>query len=331
MFVVKTPLIGLVDHVNTYVMKANDEDIVIDAGPDLFLSIMALRKNMKKLNVRLDRSLFIATHAHRDHIGATQKLAATSKVYIGYNELRKLASDEGQAREVLAFAVENGFPKHLAKGIIRLMLEVRLKDSLELVPLRDGDVLELGHYKLKCVETPGHTHGHVCLYDQDKRVLFSGDHVLRDITPNISSWSYEEDSLSAYLLSLKRLRDLDPIIVLPGHGRPLKDLKKRVQELVNHHEERLLEIIEILKVRSGDAYWISSKVKWKTQHPSWRYTSILYKWLTFGETLAHLNFLAKLGVVDRKVVKGKTIYQIVDVDATEVVKKVVASLFFSTP
>ena len=331
MFVVKTPLIGLVDHVNTYVMKANDEDIVIDAGPDLFLSIMALRKNMKKLNVRLDRSLFIATHAHRDHIGATQKLAATSKVYIGYNELRKLVSDEGQAREVLAFAVENGFPKHLAKGIIRLMLEVRLKNSLELVPLRDGDTLELGHYKLECVETPGHTHGHVCLYDQDKRVLFSGDHVLRDITPNISSWSYEEDSLSAYLLSLKRLLDLDPIIVLPGHGRPLKDLKKRVQELVNHHEERLLEIIEILKVRSGDAYWISSKVKWKMQHPSWGYTSILYKWLAFGETLAHLNFLAKLGVVDRKVVKGKTIYQIVNVNAAEVVKKVVASLFFSTP
>jgi len=329
LFIMKTPLIGLVDYVNTYVIKADDEDVVIDVGPDLFLSIMALRKNMKRLNVRLNRSLFIVTHAHRDHVGATRKLATASKVYIGHNELRTLMSSEDRAREVLAFAVENGFPECLAKSVVRLMLVTRFKDAPELVPLRDGEVLELGHYKLKCIETPGHTQGHICLYDQNKGILFSGDHVLRDITPNISSWSYEEDALSAYLLSLKRLCELDLAIVLPGHGRPLKDLKRRVRELVDHHEERLLQIIKILKVQSGDAYWVSSKVKWKTQHPSWWRTSIFYRWLAFGETLAHLNFLVRLGLVDRKLVKGKAIYQVVSDNAVEVVKKVIASSFFA--
>jgi len=327
LFVVKTPLIGLVDYVNTYVVKADDEDVVIDAGPDFFLSVMTLRKNMKKLNVRLNKSLFIATHAHRDHIGATQKFATTSRVYIGYNELRKLARDKDQVKEVLTFAIENGFPECLAKGIVRLMLRAYFKSLPELVPLRDGEVLELGRHRLKCVETPGHTQGHICLYDQDRGVLFSGDHVLKDTTPNISSWSYEEDPLNAYLLSLKKVCDLGPSLVLPGHGNPIKNLKERVQELVQHHEERLLEIVRILEAQNGDAYWISSKVKWKTQYPSWERMPIIHKWLAFGETLAHLNFLTRLRVVDRKEVKGRVVYQVVDASAVETVKKAIANTF----
>jgi len=331
LFMVKTPLIGLVNHVNTYVIKTDDESLVIDAGPDFFLSLATLRKNMKKLNLSLDKSLFIATHEHRDHIGAAQRLAVESKVYVGYNELRALLHGRERVKEVLAFAVENGFPEHLAKGIVRLTLGARSKNLPELVPLRDGEVLKLGHYKLKCVETPGHTRGHVCLYDQDSGVLLCGDHVLGDITPNISSWGYEEDSLSAYLLSLKRVCDLSPSLVLPGHGRPLKDLKRRVKELVHHHEERLLEIVRILEGRSGDAYWISSKVGWKTQYTSWERMPILHKWLAFGEALAHLNFLTKLGAVDRKVVRGRTIYQLADVNAVETVKKAITCLSHAPP
>ena len=326
MFMVKTPLVGPVDHVNTYIIKTDDEDVVIDAGPDFFLSIMTLRKNMKRLNVRPDKSSFIATHAHRDHIGAARKFAVASRLYVGYDELRRLVCGEDQVKEVLAFVVENGFPERLAKGIVKQTLRAYYENLPDLVPLRDGDLLELGRHKLKCIETPGHTQGHMCLYDQDGGLLFSGDHVLKDVTPNISSWSYEEDSLSAYLLGLKRVCDLNPSLVLPGHGRPLKNLKERVRELANHHERRLLEIVRILKAQSGDAYWISSKMEWRTRYPSWECMPIYDKWLAFEETLAHLNFLARLGVVDRKVVKGRTVYQIVDVGAVETVKKAIASL-----
>lgn len=324
LFIAKIPLIGLIGHVNTYVIKRDDEDVVIDAGPDFFLSVMVLRRNMRRLNVRLDRSLLVVTHAHRDHIGAAQKLATKSKVCIGYNELNRLMRSEDHARELLAFVVENGFPERLAKGIVKLMSETHYKNLPELVPLRDGEVLDFGYHKFKCIETPGHTQGHICLYDQRRGVLFSGDHVLRDVTPNISTWSYEEDSLSAYILGLKRVCDLAPSLVLPGHGKPFKKLKERVQELVNHHKERLLEIVRVLEAQSGDAYWVSSKVRWKTRHPSWEYVSIFHKWLAFGETLAHLNFLARLGVVDRKVVKDRTVYQIADVNAVEAVKKAIA-------
>jgi glyoxylase-like metal-dependent hydrolase (beta-lactamase superfamily II) len=321
---VKTPLVGPVDHVNTYIIKADDEDVVIDVGPDLFLSITTLRKNMKRLNVRPDRSLFIVTHAHRDHIGAARRLATTSKVYIGYNELRRLMRGKEQVKDMLAFAMENGFPERLAKVVIKLVLVAQCKNLSNLVPLRDGELLKLGRHKFKCIETPGHTQGHVCLYDQCKGVLFAGDHILRNVTPPISSWSYEEDSLSAYLLGLKRICALSPLLVLPGHGKPLKNLKERVRELVNHHKTRLLEIIRVLEAQSGDAYWISSKIGWKMRHPSWGYASLFRIWLAFEETLAHLNFLAGLGVVDRKMVKGRTVYQIVNVDAVETVKKAIA-------
>ena len=69
--------------------------------------------------------------------------------------------------------------------------------------LKDGDQLELAGFSIRVFHTPGHTPGHMVLYLPEQQLLFSGDHVLFDISPNITSWPEVEDSLGDYLESLK--------------------------------------------------------------------------------------------------------------------------------
>ena len=78
--------------------------------------------------------------------------------------------------------------------------------------VNDGDVLHYGGYHLQMVETPGHTPGHMCLYDADKKILFCGDHILGTITPNICIELSTENPLNDYLESLKKVEQLDEII-----------------------------------------------------------------------------------------------------------------------
>ncbi|MEM0217129.1 MAG: MBL fold metallo-hydrolase [Candidatus Nezhaarchaeales archaeon] len=319
MFIIRIPMIWSPKQVNAYIVKGVDESLIIDAGPDLFLSKVVLHRDLEKIKVNLKRSIFLVTHLHIDHSGLIERCACGSKVYVGCKEVESLFKDEKEEiKNVVAFAVENGFPEHKAALITSFMFRRHPKKCLELIPLRDGDFIEVGDYKFRCIETPGHTRGHICLYDQERRMLISGDHILSDITPNISSWSYEEDVLSTYLFSLKRTYEINAHLVLPGHGSPLVGLRRRVLELINHYRNRLLEMLNVINYRSCDAYWITSKIKWNTKSSFWSHVLGMQTWLAFGETMACLNFLLKLGVIDRKILRSKAFYNIVDGNAIEV-------------
>lgn len=317
MFMVQIPMIAPLKHVNMYVVRGFDENLIIDAGPPLLSSKIMLFRNLRGLKVSLNKSVFLATHSHADHFGLIERLAGNSKIYIGHREMNSLFRDEEEVKKVIVFAVENGFPEHSATLIARFMFKRYSRRPLELVPLKDGDILEIGDYKFKCIESPGHTWGHICLYDQERRLLISGDHVLSDITPGVFSWSYDEDTLSAYLSSLRRTYELNANLVLPGHGRIFMDLKRRVIELINHYKLRLLEVISVLSHRIENAYWIASKVKWGARQTFWSRMLNVQRWLVFGETLACLNFLTRIGILERKMLRGRTLYSVADANAAE--------------
>ncbi|GAI37601.1 unnamed protein product, partial [marine sediment metagenome] len=83
------------------------------------------------------------------------------------------------------------------------------KGYLDFYILKEGDAISIGDYLFKCIETPGHTPGHMCLYEPDKKIFISGDHILSDITPNISLFSNEENPLKEYLISLDKVYNFD--------------------------------------------------------------------------------------------------------------------------
>src|SRR5215204_6384184 len=117
-------------------------------------------------------------------------------------------------------------------------LGIRLPERL--VPLQPEDRIELGRSEARVIHTPGHSDFHFVLHDESRRLLFVGDHLLLEITPNIGLWTYTAPRpLQRYLDSMEGLRGLNADLVLPGHGPLFHDLDGRIDELVLHHEERL--------------------------------------------------------------------------------------------
>jgi glyoxylase-like metal-dependent hydrolase (beta-lactamase superfamily II) len=163
----------------------------------------------------------------------------------------------------------------------------------------DGNIIEMGDYNLKCISTPGHTEGHICLYDEDKRILFSGDHILFDITPHIESWAYQINSLKNYMDSLDKVYNLPVNIVLPGHRNFFTDLTGRIDELKEHHQLRADEVLDVVESKTKNAYEIAAEMTWDIDCESWADFPIAQKWFATGEAIAHLRYLESEGRIKR--------------------------------
>jgi glyoxylase-like metal-dependent hydrolase (beta-lactamase superfamily II) len=168
------------------------------------------------------------------------------------------------------------------------------EDFENLSLLRQGDVLTVGDFQLHCIETPGHHYTHICLYEPHKKILFSGDHVLLDISPNITSFSIRSNPLDEYLESLDKIKSLDVDLVLPGHGSPFYELNNRIEELNIHHQRRLEEILNIIAQGHHNVFEICKHVKWNGPNGSWDKMPLLLKGFAVGETMAHLIYLLNM-------------------------------------
>jgi glyoxylase-like metal-dependent hydrolase (beta-lactamase superfamily II) len=238
---------------------------------------------------------------HSDHTGLVSRLATNaSTIYISRIDARVFDKNINW-QPMIDYAVSNGFKlEELMKAVeSHPGFKYRPKKIPEFTLLDNGDIIRIGDYSLKCMLTPGHTEGHICLYEEEKKILFSGDHILCDITPHIESWSYEINSLKNYLESLEKVRNLPANIVLPGHRNFFTDLKGRIDELRKHHEIRVNEVLDVLGKNTMSAYDIAAGMTWDIDCESWEQFPIVQKWFAVGEAIAHLRYLESEGRIKR--------------------------------
>ena len=112
----------------------------------------------------------------------------------------------------------------------------------------------------------------MCLYIPEEKLLFSGDHVLFDITPNICAVAPGDDMLGEYLSSLEKIRKLDIAVTLPAHrGTGNVDVYSRIDALEAHHQKRLEEVLDIVRRSDGiNAYTLTGLMRWNIRAKSWR-------------------------------------------------------------
>ncbi len=296
--------------VNCYVIKGADRNLIIDTGMNRPECKEVMMPALKKLEVDLNRTDLFVTHLHADHFGLTGDLATESSVcYFGDVETRIVKGPRHWA-DLLDYYTANGFPlqvlkESMAKHPGYLYSPSRLVDITE---VRDGQVIEVGGYALRCVETPGHSPGHMCLYDEGKKILFSGDHILFDITPNIAHWPEMGDALGSYLESLEKADTLEVEMVLPAHRSSWHEHRKRIQELKEHHRVRLEEAMDALRKGDKTAYQVAPYITWKIEAKEWKDFPIVQQWFAMGETIAHLVYLLERGKVKRYNLDGTTYY-----------------------
>ena len=128
----------------------------------------------------------------------------------------------------------------------------------------------------------------------------AGDHILDEITPNITLWSYDRDPLKEYLSSLDKVSKYDVELVLPGHRSLLGDPEKRIRELKKHHEMRAEEVVAILAEGPQNAFQVAAKMSWDITYASWDLFPMTQKWFATGEAIAHLKYLEEQGLIQRE-------------------------------
>jgi glyoxylase-like metal-dependent hydrolase (beta-lactamase superfamily II) len=199
----------------------------------------------------------IVTHMHPDHIGLADWLCQKWDVMLwisatDYNVAR-LASQSTTGfggESAAAYFASHGMtdPDSLEK------IRGRSSYYVNLVPgvprryrrLMDGQSIRIGGQAWRCISGYGHAPEHIALSCDALKVLISGDMVLPRISTNVSVYDNEpeSDALDLFLNSLDRYLPLaDNTLVLPSHGKPFTGLHERIQQLKDHHQERLAEVL----------------------------------------------------------------------------------------
>jgi glyoxylase-like metal-dependent hydrolase (beta-lactamase superfamily II) len=300
--------------INSYVIKGEDRFLMIDTGMNRPECLEAMDASLKELRVDLEKTDFFVTHLHADHLGLISELSRpSSKVYFNFPDA-EVVREAGHWEKMAEAALLNGFPeKDLQEAIKRHPgRRYHANGPLDLTLLKEGDPVRIGPYRFSCVETPGHTPGHLCLYEKQTRIFFSGDHILDDITPNISVWSERQDPLSQYLKSLDKIVPYEIDWVLPGHRTPFQNHRRRIAELKEHHEIRTEEVASILRRGSRTAYQVASEMTWDIDCATWEDFPLPQKWFAGGEAMAHLKFLQGLGRVIREQKDGRYFFRLAE-------------------
>jgi glyoxylase-like metal-dependent hydrolase (beta-lactamase superfamily II) len=173
--------------------------------------------------------------------------------------------------------------------------------------LTHGSIIEKGGHRLQCYLTPGHSPGHICLYEPREALLFSGD-IFSGVVQFLSD---RENPVHDHLKSLKKLALLKPRAVLPGHRNVLTAIDRTIDQIERHHQSRNESIMRTLTGRSMDSYQVAQTIGLGVQtSESWSELSIIQKFFATRDCFAHLLYLESERLVMRKMVKGRIVYSL---------------------
>jgi glyoxylase-like metal-dependent hydrolase (beta-lactamase superfamily II) len=300
--------------VNVYAMTGDHGVDLIDAGMALTQARERLTAALGQLGYGLpDIRNFFITHIHQDHYTLAVQLRTTlrGQITLGDAERANMAA----IRDVAAGRAEVGYIEMLAPmGAADLASQVgdilapRLANpepKLEWADpdhwLADGTVIDLPGRTLRAIHTPGHTTGHVVFHDEAGAQLFAGDHVLPHITPSIGFQPViTRRSLSQYLDSLRLMLTLPDTRLLPAHGPVRESTHARVDELLEHHETRLAQTLEIAAQGPVSTFEVAGKLPWTRRQRKLTELDPMNQLLATGETSAHLEVLVLRGQLVRE-------------------------------
>lgn len=289
--------------VNVFLFPDGPDADLLDCGMNSAESVETVHAALSRLGATRLRRL-IVTHIHPDHYGAAGAFAGEglADLYIHRLEVPlvhpRYVELEHLVKQVRTYLLVNGVPAAEAEVLSnsqRALSQV-VKTAEPSVQLDGAESIRVGARVMRVEWTPGHSPGHICLYDERDGLLFAGDQLLPDLSPNIGLHPQSTpDPLHEYLDGLERLAAYRPKLVLPAHGRPFTDAAGRVDVLVAHHKRRLEQIVEIVGR--------SEVTAWEVALELWGPRDQLYeKRLALQEGLAHLQALA----VEAKLVKSVT-------------------------
>ena len=316
---IEIPIPFPIRSVNLYFIE-DSVPTLIDAG---FYSEDSLRRvslALEKAGYRIsDIKRILLTHGHPDHVGLAGKISGISGAEVFVHRLDRAkyiwdvkGNHEERMAPFLHFFEEAGLPDEITRDIVGRMSDRFSRffpGDFDVKPIEGNETFSFDEFILKVVYSPGHTLGSVCFLDQENGRLFSGDHLLENITANPVVEIENQDecngykSLASYLKSLKVIAAMEIKEVLPGHGAPFSNAAKRAEEIIRHHRMRREEVLDAFSDRGSMTLFMVSQ----TIFPDLRGWDIF---LGLSETRAHLELLEAEGLVRSQQEQGRQLYRL---------------------
>jgi glyoxylase-like metal-dependent hydrolase (beta-lactamase superfamily II) len=285
-----------VPHCNAWALASGPGVVLVDTGMHEPGSMAHLERALDQAGLRLEHvRLIVCTHAHVDHCGQAPAIAerAGCEVWVHENHGHHTAAgdpEEAIKRRVVV-AHQSGVP---ADAVQRWIERRRSQGTGQAGTLRidreltEGDTVSTDLGSWQVVATPGHAPSHICLYQPERRLLISGDHLLGRVSLYFDT-GYTPDPVAEFLDSLGKVENLDARLVLSGHGRPFTDVAGHVAAHRRLVEQRLDAVQAALP---GTAYEIAGRVYGE------HFTEATATWL-LSKTVAYLIHLERRGLAQR--------------------------------
>ena len=293
-----------VGQVNVYALAASEGVLLIDTGWRHPAAWAALDDLLHQAGLAVtDVVRLLSTHAHPDHCGLAGTFRQEQRTTVAMHAadaacFRQRYGDPHSFGQLTDRWLKSaGVPAAAADADAMHAFRANLVDPVGPdMELHDGQRLVHGRWQLDVLHTPGHTAGHVCLYDRVTRTLFTGDHVLSRINTSPAYRPLSEaDPVGGYLASFPRLRGLAVERILPGHGRPFTDLGARLDVLEQHHAARLAAALELVRAQPGTVWEVSSGIP---RSSPWDSLTRAARISAVAETYGHLVHLTARGLVE---------------------------------
>ncbi len=313
---IRTPTPFSVGHVNCYLIE--DEPLtLIDSGLKTEEAESALRSGLARLGyVFGDIEQVVITHAHFDHYGLMGTIAAEGDPQVLAHPLEVhdlqnpagYASDDERYDRVEKFLVKSGLPLRLLESILfRHPILNQLRDPVVVThTIENGERIALRTMEFLVIHCPGHSAGMVNLLDLSSRTLFSGDNILKHISP-VPLLNFPRNpseprahSLADYLATLQRLKTLSVGAVLPGHGEPIENPRDVIEGIMLHHKARKEKVLRFLDGSPKTAFEVCGHL-FPDVDPYQVY-------LGMSEAVGHLDLLETEGIVKAEETDGTIRY-----------------------
>jgi len=294
--------------VNMHAIVGDNGDwVLVDTGMGTPDARAALTAGLEKAGLGIDHlRAIVLTHHHPDHVGMSGELYERSGAVVYMHPIDEASVQiiwsgtmPRRFRRVSDFFAQHGVPEtnfwytQVDPDAMRRIISVPPHEAFTMI--EDGEHLDLLGERYRVIWVPGHADGQIVLFRERDGVFLAADHVLPRITPNIGLYSTHDrpNPLADYLDSLRKVENLPATVVLPGHGEPFADLSGRVNEIIEHHGQREMQIIAMLDEGPQNAYQIAVKLF------GHRMQNSEAQRMAVAEALSHLEHLRIGGQVDQ--------------------------------
>jgi glyoxylase-like metal-dependent hydrolase (beta-lactamase superfamily II) len=180
-------------------------------------------------------------------------------------------------------------------------------DVNSVISLQGDETFKFASGELEVIHTPGHTPGHICLFEPERKVLFSGDHLLANISPNpilelTPDGEGRNKSLLQYLESLVKITQKSPASIYPGHGRPFSDYPEVLDRFFHYFRQREEAVYQLMEQRGKTAYAVAGQL-----YPGAQGIDVF---LGVSKAMGHLDILVKEGRVGEQKIEGVSYFSL---------------------